>query len=381
MLYVNGRTIYGRTENEVYDLKDQILADAEAEALARLNPTVRDYGDKWIKVSKKGVTDRVYDSYAAQLTKLYSVIGDKKVKDVTPLDIKEAFNLYIGKSQSLIHLARMLWISLFDAAIAEGFIHINPVRQSAAAPHKGTAGSHRAITQAERDLIWAVQHPMRLMALVMLYCGLRRGEALGINLDTDYDREAGVITVARAIRYESNAPIVADPKTEAGERTIPVPAILAAELKGRTGLLYQSQRPAQAETETEEKAGPPYASEQAFMRGWESWLNALSREANGGIPRRWWGKTKEHKALLAAGGQLPEYKEIRIRAHDLRHSYCTMLRDAGIDIHVAMQWMGHADEKMILRIYDHTEDRIRSSIDKLAAFTGGTDPAEAKEIS
>lgn len=33
-----------------------------------------------------------------------------------------------------------------------------------------------------------------------------------------------------------------------------------------------------------------------------------------------------------------------------------MLRDAGVDIKLAVQWMGHADEKMILRIYDHINE-------------------------
>ena len=42
-----------------------------------------------------------------------------------------------------------------------------------------------------------------------------------------------------------------------------------------------------------------------------------------------------------------------VRPHDLRHSYATWLRDIGVDIHQAIIWMGHADEKMILRIYDH----------------------------
>lgn len=33
-----------------------------------------------------------------------------------------------------------------------------------------------------------------------------------------------------------------------------------------------------------------------------------------------------------------------------------MLRDAGVDLKLAMRWMGHADEKMILRVYDHVSE-------------------------
>ena len=95
-------------------------------------------------------------------------------------------------------------------------------------------------------------------------------------------------------------------------------------------------------------------------------MNALSCAVNNGMQRRWWGRTKEHKAIIASGGTLPPYKEIDIRPHDLRHTYCTMLRDAGIDMHQAIIWMGHADEKMILRIYDHPgEERETESKNRL----------------
>ncbi len=58
-----------------------------------------------------------------------------------------------------------------------------------------------------------------------------------------------------------------------------------------------------------------------------------------------------------------DWKEWTVRPHDLRHSFCVMLRDAGVDLKLAIKWTGHADEKMILKIYDHITDlRIRSAI-------------------
>ena len=47
-----------------------------------------------------------------------------------------------------------------------------------------------------------------------------------------------------------------------------------------------------------------------------------------------------------------------------------MLRDAGADIKLGMAWLGHADEKMILRIYDHITDyRVGSAVDSLGKMT------------
>ena len=55
---------------------------------------------------------------------------------------------------------------------------------------------------------------------------------------------------------------------------------------------------------------------------------------------------------------LPEWISIDIVPYDLRHSFCTMCRDAGVEIHTCIKWMGHADAKMILAVYDAvSEDR------------------------
>ena len=51
-----------------------------------------------------------------------------------------------------------------------------------------------------------------------------------------------------------------------------------------------------------------------------------------------------------------------IRAHDLRHSFCTMLYDSGVDLKTAMLWMGHADQTMTMQIYTHlTETRRKEA--------------------
>ena len=86
---------------------------------------------------------------------------------------------------------------------------------------------------------------------------------------------------------------------------------------------------------------------------WKSYCSQMEKEING-IDRRWYGKTKEHRAILDAGGQLPEYISFTVTPYDLRHSFCTMCRDMQppIELHTVITWMGHADAKMILSVYD-----------------------------
>ena len=51
---------------------------------------------------------------------------------------------------------------------------------------------------------------------------------------------------------------------------------------------------------------------------------------NGYVDR--YEKAKEHKQLLEDGQALPPWKDVHIRCHDLRVTFCTMCYDAGIQI-------------------------------------------------
>lgn len=56
-------------------------------------------------------------------------------------------------------------------------------------------------------------------------------------------------------------------------------------------------------------------------------------------------------------------------AHQLRHTYATMLYDAGVDTKSAQSLMGHASIEMTLKIYTHLSQRKKAnSISKLNDF-------------
>lgn len=130
-------------------------------------------------------------------------------------------------------------------------------------------------------------------------------------------------------------------------------------------------------------------SESAFSSAWNSYLGTIERKLNG-HPKRWHHRGAKNRnrdpiqlrveALIKAGKteeaevlRLSDWKTFSVRPHDFRHSYCTMLRDAGTDLKLAMKWMGHADEKMILKIYDHVTDfRTEQALSTLEKMTSGS---------
>ena len=314
--------------------------------------TVGEYAAYWLPVHKANVAIKTYNDYAKQINVLIEKLGGYQLSSITPSQIKEVYTHYIGYSASTIKRARMLYIAIWDTAIEDGYTNSNPAKNKKALPHKGTVGSHRALTPEEDKIIIDTPADFRLAVLVMRYAGLRRGEVLSLNIDKDVDFRRKVIRVHEAIRFKGNQPVKTTPKTEAGIREVPLFEILENELKDHHGLVAPS---AKGKT----------MSESAFKSAWDKYINCIETRLNG-CHKRWYGHTKQHKKMLEQDEKLPDWIPFKIRPHDLRHSYCTMLRDAGVEMKLAMRWMGHADEKMILRIYDHiTEDRIENAISEV----------------
>lgn len=321
----HGIQFMGKDEDEALGKRDDYIRQLKAGEYRRENPTLQEYADKWLPLHKSGVSEKCYNDYKKQLDALTNILGEMYLKDITVDDAAAVWNHYKDYSASTIKRARMIYISLFDAAIENDLIRKNPFRGRFAQPPKGTQGTHRTLTDEEITLVRETPHRMQTAALIMLYGGLRRGEVLALTM-RDIDLQVGTITVNKAIRFDGNTPVISRPKTASGTRQVPILSVLRPYLVNRTGCILSA-------------ANGQIMTEQSFSRCWESYILHLSKAA--GHP-------------------------ITIRPHDLRHTYCTMLRDAGIDMHQAMIWMGHSDEKMILRVYDHvTDKRTQNSINQI----------------
>lgn len=297
----HGVTFVGRTEDEAMQKREAYKQSGRTP----IRRTLANYAEYWLPVHKASVQSTTYNGYISILSCVLQTIGDLYLHDLTTDDISNAFATLNGKSQSYIHKARLLLIEILDSAVDAGLIEKNPARAKSVTVPKGSRGTHRAITEAERKLILETPHRMRLAALLMLYCGLRRGEVIGLKAS---DLNGDSVRIERAVHFVGNQPRISGTKTEHGKRTVPAPDFILPGLPKMNSDCYVLTGKPKPMTET------------AFVRAWESYLKHLKAD---------------------------------IRPHDLRHSYCTWLRDCGIDIHQAIIWMGHADESMILRIYDH----------------------------
>lgn len=345
--------------------------------------TVSEFGIKWIKLAYPSVADTTYTGLAIHLQHLVNVLGDERMQSIVPSQIKEVYSTeYKDASNSYIKAAKQLYCALFDSAVLDGICRINPARM--AKPHKGREGSHRAITEQEREWINTFCHDHRAYPAVitMLYAGIRPQEAKAMTIEKAYDEKNEVLHITETAHRDGNNQykITNQGKTKNAVRDVPIFPPVADALKGKSGLLIASAKGKQITSTT-------------WRNAMDSYRHCMETAING-MPKRWYGRTKEHKKILAAGGKLPPWIEFTVVPYDLRHSFCTWGRDQDppVELHTMIEWMGHADAAMIMKIYDEVSDsRSKAEAERIkkTAFrsqngsqpeTEVAEPVENKEV-
>ena len=182
-----------------------------------------------------------------------------------------------------------------------------------AKPHKGSRGTHRALTKEEVSLIETVPHRVQAGSMFMLKAGLRRGEVLALRMSDVHDDR---IIVNKAVRFANNRPLLSQTKNESSKRSVPLFAPLKPFVDDTDNLILPD-------------TDGNLCSETAFQRAWESYLHTLS---------------------VAAG------HPVSFRPHDLRHTFVTVCRNKNVDPKTVMTWCGHSSERMIMQIYDHVDN-------------------------
>ena len=337
---------YGSTPEEAFALRQQYIDDLNK---GFKRQKVSEYALPWLKRSYPAVADSTYAGLAIHLQHLIDEIGEKQISEVIPSDIKDIYAThYKNLSNSYIRSAKQLYCALFDSAMADGICRFNPAREKSAKPHTGKKPKERILTKQERIYIETLctDHRAWPAVMTMLYAGVRPQEMKAIDIDRDVDFENNTITVRQTAHLDGQRYAYTDEgKTDWSNRVIPLFPPLKAALKGRHGYLITS-------------AHGERVTIQTWKTAWESYLFNMETAING-IQKRWYGKTKEQKKL-ADEGNLPAWIEFDIVPYTLRHAFCCMCRDADpqVDINTCRRWMGHADAKMILKVYDSvSEDR------------------------
>jgi len=196
------------------------------------------------------------------------------------------------------------------------------------------AGKFRAVARDDRD---------GQILLLLLGTGLRRGEVCGLQWQ-HVDLERGMLHVAQHLVMVGEVPTLDTPKTRGSNRLIPLGADEVA--------LLRQQRSRQVDEE---------AARKAAGRKW-------SDSGDGYVFRTVDGKfihpdsLRKVLARLAGAAGIP-----RIRIHELRDTYVTLMARSGIKIEVISKLVGHSDPAFTMRRYRQIQkDETKAAVIGLA---------------
>lgn len=256
------------------------------------------------------------------------------------MDIVALLNSRIGLSQSAIDKTFITVNAIFESAVNNRLIQFNPCR-GITVPD-GSEGTHRCLENWEIEITEKVAQTHRLGfgIMLMLWAGLRKGEACAF---TDDCVNSDDLNITKSIEWNRNQGDPGTPKSDAGVRSVPIWPKLRPFL-GKSGYAIVSS------------SGAAPVSLTAFNRAFDSFLSKCAEELNG-CTKRW--KPKDHV-----------WKDFSFTPHDLRHTWFTMLYDAGVDVKIAASWGGHANPEVTQRIYTHIrEERSKAEAKKAIAKT------------
>ena len=335
---VNGvkkyKSVYADSKREAERLAMAVKLD-----LGRIPPDSLWDGsvDDWLRMylSHKEKTVRVATLRTMQCHArvLRQAIGTLSVNKVKPFVLQDTVNNFaFPSSRSPLSKTAVKNFLVFTRAFFEFVVENDGLSKSPATklklPNGLTDGKRTALTLHERAVVDTFEHPMQTCALICMYAGLRRGELLALRWE-DIDLDEKTILVNKAA--DTHNPSVTHPPKNGKARTVTIPQKLADHLKAceKTG-----DGPfARAAEQCEQKS---------FQTLWDNYISTL---------------IQAH----------PEVS--RFTPHRLRHTFCTIMYEAGIDVLVAQRQMGHASPNITMAVYTSLmKEHEKANLSKLDEY-------------
>ncbi|GAB3313712.1 site-specific integrase [Geodermatophilus aquaeductus] len=266
---------------------------------------------------------------------------DVPVDEVTPAAVR-SWHAKAGRATGPTALAQAyrLLRAILNVAVADEAVASNPCRLRGAGTPKASRPS-RALTAAEA-LQLAQQlgkdrrtERYRALLLVLAFGGLRFGEATALRRSDVLP--GGRLRVERSVRRVGGQWVVGEPKTDAGHRTVALPAAIVALVE-------------------EHLEKYVVASPDALL---------FSTSSGGYLARSNWNGTFR-RAADAIGLQA-------VRPHELRHTGATLAAATGATTKELMRRLGHSSPAAAL-LYQHAADdrdaEIARALDAMLGAAG-----------
>lgn len=218
---------YGKTERE---LTHKLLEYTERAECGR---TFAEVADEWWGEAYEIISPTSVRGYRVAKERAVEEFGDSYIKDITARDITAFLRRLAAKdlAKSTVKNHKIIINRIFNYAVREGDVKYTPT-QGVEIP-RGLKQKRRTSATVEDEATIKRTANIWIMPYMALMTGLRKGELLALQWK-DIDFENNIITVTKSLYYEGSAHIKT-PKTESGNRIVPLLAPLKEELAPKIG--------------------------------------------------------------------------------------------------------------------------------------------------
>lgn len=348
------------------DVLDGVKADKN-------NLTINDLYNSWVQL-KRGLKDNTFSNYKYMYTMFVEPdFGKRKIVDLKRSDIRSFYNYLADERHVQINTIDCIHTVLhqvLELGVEDDYLRYNPSDNALKELKKARnfeVTKRRALTVPEQELFEAYlskqgqYHRWYPIFIIMLWTGMRVGEVTGLRW-CDIDLEDDTISVNHTLVYydkrndERCTFAINTPKTAAGERIIPMLP------KVKEAFLMEKQY--QEECGLESRAVIDGYRDFIFINRFgnvqhqgtlNKALRRIVRDCNFEI------LDKPHKKDAVI---LPKFSN-----HSLRHTFTTRMCEAGVNLKVMQEILGHADAETTMDIYaEATKELKKSELDSFAEF-------------
>lgn len=383
------RRVYAKTLEELREKEKQIQKDkcdgikAEARYL-----TVNDVFDTWRQL-KRGLKDNTFQNYQYMYNMFVRPnLGKQRVSSLKKSDVKRFYNMLADErclQASTIDSVHTVLHQVLDMAVDDSYLRVNPsnnVLKELKQSHIFKTEKRRGLTKAEQELLLSFlqrnhtySHWYPIIA-VMVGSGLRVGEVTGLRW-CDIDLEEGIIDVNHTLVYYDHRVTegkkgcyfnINTPKTKAGTRQVPMldfvreAFIMEREYQEALDIRCTITIDGYSDFIFVNRYG--HTQHQATLN---KAIRRIIRDCNDEV------LLKEEKNPVL----LPHFS-----CHSLRHTFTTRMCEAGVNVKVIQDALGHADISTTLNIYaDVTKELKKDEFADLDLFFKNRETTENKPES
>jgi integrase len=299
-------------------------------------------------------------------------LGTRQLASVRPSDVQAwVQRLTTELEPATIEVVYARLSAIFKAAVRDRHIAASPcvdIKRPKVTPSR----VEPLPVELVHALIDAVPPRYRALLMVGAGCGLRQGEAFGLEVEhVEFLRRGGpTLKVDQQLTLISGAPpFLAPPKTASSYRTLPIGQVLTEALAS-----HLARFPAR-EVEIVDRTGRKPISRAARLIFTSAEGDSIRRTTFG---KAWRRAVRVGCATYVAAATTPGARtdaEAAVRRfeqasfHDLRHFYASLLIAEGAPVTEVQARLGHASATETLNCYSHlwpdSDARTRTAVDRV----------------